>query len=697
MAAPRRRNLFRRRRRAEDEGEDDGSVATEQIDSQSEASIPSDIDESADADDSDLSETASAATGRTKSKSNGLRKVPSRQQEATTTEVPPRTPRTESEFTKMTDTEAMMNGLKISKENTQEEAVDFEDMGATPVQAVEPQAALAQTTGNRQETPAERRKREHDEYKKKRDSDPAFIPNRGAFFMHDHRSAAPGQNGFRPFGRGRGRGGPAVGGPFSPANTRVQASEATSAPWAHDLHETLNEVDKKPTPPKVEPAPATVPASEPQPPKVTAPAPRSAPAPAPNRSFSTSRHIGNIQIRVFLPGMKAPIMFSGVPVKQHTRLPNHRPPLRRDKPVRISLPEQPPRYIFPATERSFIFIPRALRPNQQGFGRGRLNPRLGSYGGFSSRRTSVYGGSIHSPSIAMSRRSSLAREITKDGMASPAGSVMSRPPGAPIDAGRPVVRMPPGSQQHTAAGTPIQITPGSGTPVGPQAYPSPKASKTVSVAGIESPASLTFHAPQQQEQQPFAQQLPAHMNGSALVADPAPTFYPHAQQLAYPAQPSGGTPLSNIPERAIHAPAFQPYGQQAFQPPQPYPQAAYFYPAPASTGNAFVPATMPPQMPAPQHAPAPQIPAQQPASQPQTGASTLVAHEQNGMVYYYDASQVSVPVPVQGMPMFAPGVEAMYTMPGMGGMMTPSPDAAYFVPQGAGGPSAGGQVFYPAR
>ena len=56
-----------------------------------------------------------------------------------------------------------------------------------------------------QELPHERRRREHEEYKKKRDADPAFVPNRGAFFMHDHRHAGPAANGFRPFGRGRGR------------------------------------------------------------------------------------------------------------------------------------------------------------------------------------------------------------------------------------------------------------------------------------------------------------------------------------------------------------------------------------------------------------------------------------------------------------------------------------------------------------
>jgi hypothetical protein len=66
------------------------------------------------------------------------------------------------------------------------------------------------------EAPYERRRREHEEYKKKRDQDPAFVPNRGAFFMHDHRHAGPAANGFRPFGRGRGRGRAGIGGPYAP-------------------------------------------------------------------------------------------------------------------------------------------------------------------------------------------------------------------------------------------------------------------------------------------------------------------------------------------------------------------------------------------------------------------------------------------------------------------------------------------------
>jgi hypothetical protein len=102
----------------------------------------------------------------------------------------------------------MKGGFKAGDKASDDEAVDFETGDIA-------EAAPA----NRQETYAERRRREHEDYKKKKEADPAFIPNRGAFFMHDQRSASGPNNGFRPFGRGQARtrgGGPGVG--PSPSN-----------------------------------------------------------------------------------------------------------------------------------------------------------------------------------------------------------------------------------------------------------------------------------------------------------------------------------------------------------------------------------------------------------------------------------------------------------------------------------------------
>ena len=105
----------------------------------------------------------------------------------------------------------MLNGLKTAGKAGVDDTVDFETGQAVDAA---PAVATAAAATDRTQTFAERKRREHDDYKKKRDSDPAFIPNRGAFFMHDQRSA-PVQNGARQFAGRGGRG--AVGGPFSPA------------------------------------------------------------------------------------------------------------------------------------------------------------------------------------------------------------------------------------------------------------------------------------------------------------------------------------------------------------------------------------------------------------------------------------------------------------------------------------------------
>ncbi|KAI9824637.1 MAG: hypothetical protein M1819_000838 [Sarea resinae] len=704
MAAHRRRDFpASRRRRADDGEEEEGSLAADvDDDSLSEGSASSDAEEDADADDSDLSETdgtGSRETGTDKVKANGVSKAGYGIQESRAEDAP--ADERGKAFSAMTDTEAMMNGMKISKDGEQGGDLQFEEMAEEALAPPSRDAsgpALAEAS--LQETPAERRRREHEEYRKKRDADPAFVPNRGGFFMHDHRSNAQGQNGFKPCGRGRGRGKGAVGGPFSPANQEASASEVTNSPWTHDLHETIaNPGSHSYQPNGVGNVASNTGANR------LPFAPKSG---APNRSFSKTTHIGNVQIRVYLAGMQDPITFSAVPVKQHTRLPHHRPPLRRDKPVRISLPDQAPRYIFPAMERSFIFIPRALRPNQQGFTRGRGRGSFGPYGGFSSRRTSAYGGSAYSPSVAMSRRSSLAREVSRDALISPASSTMSRPPGAPIDPSKPIVRLPPAPHQQRQADGSIHGQP---LPTGdmtapvvnlpqPHSYPlpqkptyrenrtgplpmhQPRPQKTVSVADIESPATLTFHPPAQQQQQPFHQQVPTQINGQVYTQD-GQIYHPHSRHTSYPSQASAGTPLSHIPERAIHAQPFQPpqYAQQAYYP-QMYPmQGSYYYAAPDGRQQMYpgaVNAAAPVFWPTPQQNPY-LVPA---AGVDPVGQTGTVAHESNGMVYYYDSSQL-----YSGAGEAYPA--AGYAVPhmGMGGMMTPSPDVYY--------PAAQGATYYP--
>ena len=215
MGTPRRKNLVSSRRRVDDDGEEEGSVvAGMEDDSLSEGSIISDADDDADAEGSDASD-ADVLRRRvtTKSRSdheNHLEVANGKVQGPSEIKKPSSTAAT-------ADTEIMMNGLRISGDVDEGNEIHFDNIRQQQEASSARSISAQNPTGSiRSETIAERRKREHEEYRKKRDADPAFVPNRGGFFMHDHRSAASGQNGLRPFGRGRGRGRGNNGGPFSP-------------------------------------------------------------------------------------------------------------------------------------------------------------------------------------------------------------------------------------------------------------------------------------------------------------------------------------------------------------------------------------------------------------------------------------------------------------------------------------------------
>lgn len=205
MVAPRRKDLLKSRRRREDEGEEEeGSVAAgAEDDSLSEASGMSDADEDADAEGSDGSDASPAERRDAKPKTASSVRSPASQKPKQGTTGSPTMP---SLNKMMADTEIMMNGLRFSGDVDEGEEVNFEDMGPDSESNQQHTTALNETPPVQATSLGERRRREHEEYKKKRDADPAFVPNRGGFFMHDHRSAGPGQNGFKPFGRGRSRG-----------------------------------------------------------------------------------------------------------------------------------------------------------------------------------------------------------------------------------------------------------------------------------------------------------------------------------------------------------------------------------------------------------------------------------------------------------------------------------------------------------
>lgn len=532
-----------------------------------------------------------------------------------------------------------------------------------------------------EETPLQRRRREHEAYKKQRDADPAFVPNRGRFFMHDHRHGRGGSNGFRPFGRGFIRRG-GMPGPgfnrydqrghcgcrranFDERDSREPPSPATDR-WKHDMHEDALKDEKEPAHEAVSF----------QPPK-----PREQPADI-VRSFGRTHLKGTVQIIVNLPGMKTPITFSEVPYRVYTKLPNHRPPLRRDKPVRIALADAPIRYIYPSLHRSFVFIPRNMRPNQQHtIARGGFGPRPRSFVGGIQRPMN-----LANQTPAMSRRSSTFVERAQDAdaattIALPAESqaqvapsngaadihendktpVVKLPPSATEDlSNAPIiqeqtdsgdkpsvtVKLPPVSSYPTPPAQPIQaVRPTSTIPMH-----QPRPQKAVSMADIENPASLPPDYP--------------HGGPDSLTQTRNPSFIQNAE-----APPP-------LPESAVHAQPFQPsyvYHPPYFFPghmmsPVPPPMDAYGNPHdPRSFGGM-----PPPPFGSPFNVSAPPfVPI--PASAPPATTGNAIAQESNGTVYFYEPSHYyaayGAPYPMIGMPMpMTPAPDGMPPPPGAEGM-----------------------------
>ena len=250
MAAGRSlKTLVSRRRRIDEEGEEeDGPVMVE--DSQSDGSVLSDLEDDAEdassaaPTDEPAHSTGESAQAKPEATANGTKAKKARKPKKKTggkkqgSEQVAETPKQQTSFKAAADTEAMMNGLKID-DQAQEPAMDFENTNGNNATAAAPPIANGSSA-----RPPERKRSEHEDIRKQRDSNPAFTPNRGNFFMHDTRGQQNGQGlvpargGFQA--RGRGRGGPFVGGPFSPANQMRQQDKAAEQLWKHDLHESIN-------------------------------------------------------------------------------------------------------------------------------------------------------------------------------------------------------------------------------------------------------------------------------------------------------------------------------------------------------------------------------------------------------------------------------------------------------------------------
>lgn len=206
------------RRRLEDEGEeDDDGPLSPGDDSASEASILSDAEDNLQVDDSDLSDTGDAGSPellerRPVTKESGEtapRTVDNSTEKAPETEPQHGAERaTNATFLNTADTDAMLHGLKPDQDVDAVEDLTFEGSvdNGTPAKAKSIQEPQKDAGIAKRESMYQRRMRESQEYNSKRESDPAFVPTRGGFFMHDHRNDAFAQSAFMPFGRGRGRG-----------------------------------------------------------------------------------------------------------------------------------------------------------------------------------------------------------------------------------------------------------------------------------------------------------------------------------------------------------------------------------------------------------------------------------------------------------------------------------------------------------
>lgn len=198
--APARRHIgASRRKRRDDEGEDEGSQVGEvDDDSLSEGSVDThQEDEDADGEVSESDGEASTTLDTDKlngGKTNG--RNPNRTDQHSST-----SPRKPALKMTVSDTEAMLNGLKLSDDGDE---ISFDQMeeqrdlqtGRTP---------SAPPTEPKRETLAARKRREHEKYVKEREQNPAFVPTRGSFFLHDKRTSEAGSSNHRPFNKGKSR------------------------------------------------------------------------------------------------------------------------------------------------------------------------------------------------------------------------------------------------------------------------------------------------------------------------------------------------------------------------------------------------------------------------------------------------------------------------------------------------------------
>lgn len=208
------------RRRIEDEAEDEAGIealADLDDDSVTDGSIASaEHDPADDSDTSNIDDSSPTSPNARKPLDNGHAKSGFRRR---TGSEPTKNPAAKPARPTIADAETVLSKLSLADKENRADEMHFDDVqqaprpkDAAPIVVSSSAAAQQQPRLPQQEV----KRREHEEYRRRRDEDPTFVPNRGAFFLHDHRHAGPAANGFRPFPRGaRGRGRGAFGGHFA--------------------------------------------------------------------------------------------------------------------------------------------------------------------------------------------------------------------------------------------------------------------------------------------------------------------------------------------------------------------------------------------------------------------------------------------------------------------------------------------------
>lgn len=192
-----------RRKRWDEDGEDEGSMVGDvEDDSLSEGSIDSrPDDEDADGEGTEGSEdeaTTSAGVDKANgSQMNGdeLGHQPARHSSTS--------PRKLGLKPAMSETEAMLNGLKVPDERAEATEVHFDDMKED--RELQSGRTSAPPTEPRREISAAKKRRDNEKYFKEREQNPANVPTRGSFFLHDKRTTEVGSHAYRPFNKAKSR------------------------------------------------------------------------------------------------------------------------------------------------------------------------------------------------------------------------------------------------------------------------------------------------------------------------------------------------------------------------------------------------------------------------------------------------------------------------------------------------------------